>query len=124
MNVDWTLAGAVVLSGLVIVFLILIILIFAVELVSRLVTGAEKATRHAAPSETKPLIPAPMPAQNPVSVAQDIEEETAAVISAAVYSYINETAPGAAYAIKSITRSTGKRPVWGFAGMQQNTRPF
>jgi sodium pump decarboxylase gamma subunit len=122
LGIDWGQAGSVILSGLVIVFLILIILIAAVELTSRLVKSAEKKTQQSAPA---PVKTAPVAAPAPL-VQAGIEEETVAVISAAVYSCL-ESASGAsapAYAIKSINRAAGVRPVWGFAGMRENTRPF
>jgi sodium pump decarboxylase gamma subunit len=122
LGINWGQAGSVILSGLVIVFLILIILIAAVELTSRLVKSAEKKTQAAAPA---PVKAAPVAAPAPL-VQAGIEEETVAAISAAVYTCL-EGASGAgapAYAIKSIARASGVRPVWGFAGMRENTRPF
>jgi sodium pump decarboxylase gamma subunit len=123
LGINWGQAGSVILSGLVIVFLILIILIAAVELTSRLVKSAEKKTQAAAPAPVlaPPTVAAPAP-----FVQAGIEEETVAAISAAVYCCLeNATGAGApAYAIKSISRASGVRPVWGFAGMRENTRPF
>jgi hypothetical protein len=63
-------------------------------------------------------------------VQQGIAGETVAVISAAVAAFMEAEAPGAEYALQSIQQSVRRgparvqRPVWGFAGMQQNTRPF
>jgi sodium pump decarboxylase gamma subunit len=125
LGIDWGQAGSVILSGLVIVFLILIILIAAVELTSRLVKSAEKKTQTSAPAPVK-TAPAPVKTASAPVVQAGIEEETVAVISAAVYSCL-ENAPGVsapAYAIQSISRASGVRPVWGFAGMRENTRPF
>jgi sodium pump decarboxylase gamma subunit len=122
LGINWGQAGSVILSGLVIVFLILVILIAAVELTSRLVKSTEKKTQAAAPA---PVTAAPVAAPAPL-VQAGIEEETVAAISAAVYCCL-ENATGAsapAYAIKSISRASGVRPVWGFAGMRENTRPF
>lgn len=121
MNVDWGLAGAVILSGLAIVFIVLIVLILLVMLTSKIVNSATEksaatAARLVGPA-TKPAVPV---------VQSGIDEETVAVISAAAYSYLNIAGEnkGGNYAVKSISRATGGRPVWGFAGMQQNTRPF
>ncbi len=128
MGIEWGLAGSVMLSGLTIVFLILIILIATVEITGRVVKSAEKKSGPPAAQ------PTPVPAQKPApesapapAVQTGIEEETVAVISAAVYSCLESSGGAAAYAIKSISRghaAGGGRPVWGFAGMQHNTRPF
>lgn len=56
-------------------------------------------------------------------VQAGIEEETVAAIMAAI-SCMTEPDSGARYVVKSISRSKSERPVWGFAGIQQNTRPF
>jgi sodium pump decarboxylase gamma subunit len=120
LGIDWGQAGSVILSGLVIVFLILIILIAAVELTSRLVKSAEKKTPAAPPA---PVKAAPVAAPAPF-VQAGIEEETVAAISAAVYSCLDSGPSVPAYTIKSISRASGARPVWGFAGMRDNTRPF
>lgn len=123
MNIDWGLAGAVILSGLIIVFVILIILILCVMATGKIVVRAgQKASFAKSPAEPESSAPVLRPAASLNAVG--IEEETVAAISAAVYSYMDITSPGVSYAIKSISRATGKRPVWGFAGMQQNTRPF
>lgn len=119
-------AGSVILSGLVIVFLILIFLIWCVHLTGKAINGTNRQpagnSRPAPPAgNAMPVVPASPAA--PV-VQQGIEEETVAAISAAVYCCMAEADPGVSYAIKSINRVTGGRPVWGFAGMQQNTRPF
>lgn len=91
---------------------LLVILIWLVILTVRVMNGTRNKK-------------AGMPALAGVSVARDgISEETVAAISAAVYAYMSETEPGALYRIAGISRTAGVRPVWGFAGMQQNTRPF
>lgn len=111
MYVDWNLAGAVILSGLVIVFALLVILILVVMLTSRIVNGAHKK-------------PVTNPANAVTVVPDGTDEEAVAVISAAVYAYLEEESPGVSYQIAAIDRAKSTRPAWGFAGMQQNTRPF
>ena len=111
MNVDWSLAGAVVFSGLIIVFFLLCILIGAVTLIGNIIDRSQKKG-----DDVPSAIPAP-------AIETGIAEETVAVISAAIQC-MSETSPGTTYKIASINRHTSTRPVWGFAGMQQNTRPF
>lgn len=124
MEWNWSLAGSVVLSGLVIVFIVLIILIGVVNLTGRLTGAMSKPAPKPAPV---PAMPAVSPIAPPVSapaVEQGIGGETVAVISAAVAAMMDEQAPGTAYAVTGIQHARTNRPVWGFAGMQQNTRPF
>lgn len=113
--IDWTLAGSVMLSGLVIVFAALIILICLVLLMGKALemTGKSKAAA-----------PKPQAEEPPPAVQDGAGEETVAAITAAVACVMQESAPGAAYQITGIRRTKEPRPVWGFAGMQQNTRPF
>jgi sodium pump decarboxylase gamma subunit len=126
---DGSVAGAVILTGLVVVFVALIILIVVVKNTGRIVNQTASALQ----SSAKPSAPAP--ASAPVQAAaapapvvqQGIAAETVAVISAAIAAFMEEEAPGAQYSVASIQRSPNRRvqrPVWGFAGMQQNTRPF
>ena len=81
------------------------------------------------------------PAAAPVAVAAAPQQvrpgagaEVIAAISAAVAVYMESEAPGVPYAITSVKPSAAvrnpigagraTRPVWGFAGMRQNTEPF
>lgn len=126
---NWNLAGAVILSGAVIVFLILIILILVVTVTGRIMNREKEkpqpqASPPAAPATAPKSAPAPMPVPKVPNVQAGIGEETVAVIAAAVAAVMDEESPGAAYAVTEIKRQRGERPVWGFAGMQQNTRPF
>ena len=83
------------------------------------------AVRSVSASHTKESEQVVVSAGAPVpAVAGGIPEETVAVISAAIAAYMDESAPGTPFAITGITRSLNARPVWGFAGMRQNVRPF
>lgn len=119
MSIDWSLAGAVILTGLVLVFVVLAILIVIVNITGRMVHGASMKQTAPAPGPVSVTQASPVPA-----VQSGIEEEIVAVIAAAASSYMEATEPGKSFAVTSISRSQGPRPVWGFAGMQQNTRPF
>ena len=113
--------GEVVIPGLLITFIALIILIFAVWVMGRIFSAKKKTDKPAPQAPAAPAAKAAAPA--PV-VASGISGETVAAISSAVACYMEESAPGVSYAIRSIGRPRESRPVWGFAGMQQNTRPF
>jgi sodium pump decarboxylase gamma subunit len=128
MSSDWGVAGNVVFSGLVIVFFILIMLILLVTLMGKALT-LKKAAPPSVPAPAAVPVPAAVqPVAAPQAVAAGDGGEVIAVISAAVSAYMEETAPGAAYAITGITPRPGRvkdtRPAWGFAGMRQNTEPF
>ncbi|HHY52967.1 MAG TPA: OadG family protein [Clostridiales bacterium] len=124
--------GEVVIPGLLIVFLALVIMIYLVMLASRIIGAMvnKKAAKQVAPQASVGAAPvqatAPAPAVRNAApaVAAGIPGETVAAISAAVACYMQESAPGVSYAIQSISRPRESRPVWGFAGMLQNTRPF
>jgi sodium pump decarboxylase gamma subunit len=127
---DGSVAGAIIITGLVVVFIALIILIGVVQLTGRIVSKSAFAPKPQNPSAPTPppaktVAPAAAPAAP--AVQQGIAQETVAVISAAVAAFMEEEAPGTAYSVASIQKSApsrAQRPVWGFAGMQQNTRPF
>lgn len=123
--IDWNLAGSVILSGMVLVFIVLTLLIIIVEFASRL-SGSNKNTQSAS------VLAAPKAAASAKSSAASVASvptsgvpgEHIAAISAAVAAMMEEESPGVSYTITNIQRTRGNRPVWGFAGMQQNTRPF
>lgn len=115
-----TVVGGTVLTGMVIVFAVLLILIgvmYLLGLVSRSGRKSEGKEQRQAPASA-----APSPAVLVPAAAVTEEEETVAVIAAAVGAYMADSP--APYAITSVTRAKDARPVWGFAGMTQNTRPF
>jgi sodium pump decarboxylase gamma subunit len=125
MNIDWGVAGNVVFSGLIIVFFVLVMLILLVTLMGKALSRGKAAPPPAPASAAVPA--APRPVVVPQAAAGD-SGEVIAVISAAVSAYMEETAPGTAYAITGIHPRPGRtkdtRPAWGFAGMRQNTEPF
>lgn len=123
LNIDWTYAGSVVFSGIVVVFVVLVALWLLVAVMGKGLSSlsgrgkkpdpAPKAT--AAPAATPPPPAAPMPI-----VEDGISDEVIAVISAAVAAMAG---PGQ-LALRSVRRSREARPVWMAAGLEQNTRPF
>ena len=111
---------ATVITGIIVVFLILAVLIgllYVISFFSNL--GSQKK------KETKPAAPAPVPAPAPVEVVEEDEDdaEIIAVISAAIAAYT--AGDGKSYAIKKIKRAEKQpRSNWGNAGVNENTRPF
>lgn len=113
---------ATVITGIIVVFLILAVLIgllYVISFFSNLGNKKKKETKAAAAA------PAPIPAPAPVEVIEEDEDdaEIIAVISAAIAAYT--AGDGKSYAIKKIKRAEKQpRSSWGNAGVNENTRPF
>ncbi len=128
MLIPWTKVWAVVITGLVVVFLALVLLIIFVSIFGKVFSGiAEREKAKSKPADvpavniTKPAAPVQVPAAS----AED-DNEVIAVISAAVA--MMAAKDGKNYAVKSIKRKGNGRgqagSVWGAAGQRENTLPF
>ncbi len=121
---DWNLALSVILSGIVIVFIALVILIIAVLLVGKIMTSVQgketpnKTQKNEKKEVTTKAVPNP---PQLMKVEQGIPGEVVAAISAAVASMMGGSSN---YSIKSVKRAREARPVWSLAGMMENTKPF
>lgn len=132
-NLSAQTVASVVITGIVVVFLGLIILIALVwlygkifDIINKKKSEKAKASIEAAAAEAAPKIVTPPPAPVP-AVESGIEEEVAAVIAAAVAAYGAQT--GKKLAVRSIKRAadssgSGSRSAWSAAGLYENTRPF
>lgn len=118
-------ALVVLITGLVVVFAVLIVLTGIIKGYGSIVHGlgqkkkAGKTPEKEAPPALKPVqnvASAPVPA-----VQAGIPGEVIAAISAAVYMM-----DGGASTVKSIRRAPqqSNRSAWGMAGLLENTRPF
>ena len=112
---------ATVITGIVVVFLILAILIFLLYIIGFFCNlGTKKKTDK--PAEVKQE-PAPAPAPVEIIEEDENDDEIIAVISAAIAAYGADD--GKNYVIKKIKRSEKQpRSSWGNAGVNENTRPF
>ena len=111
-------AGNVTLSGLLIVFLMLVLLVFVIAIFGKMMSGfggqKKDATQKRQPS---PVAPAP------VAVANDDSDEVVAAISAAVMMMYEGT--GKVPVIRSIRPAAkGCMSAWRAAGVANNTRSF
>lgn len=117
-------AGIVMATGLVIVFVVLICLIFIIKLYGAVIQSVQKKKQiPKAAAANVPVPSASAAVQKPVApaVEEGIPTEVVAAISAAVYTlYGKETS------VLSVRRRvrTGGRCAWGQAGILNNTRPF
>ncbi len=128
MQIPWTRVWGTVITGLVVVFLALILLILFVSLFGFIfdsIEGKKKQKQNVpekketSPSQVKPV------AEITPEISED-ENEVIAAISAAVA--MMAAHDGKNYAIKSIKRAVNQKrssgSIWGSAGQRENTRPF
>lgn len=125
MEMEWSYVGAVVISGLVIVFVALILLIFMVWLMGK-VFEAIKGNKQTETESAANVANAANAVSAPVSAAGTgaDDDEVIAVISAAVAMMAQES--GTALQIKSITPTRKKpaRNAWAAAAAAESTRSF
>lgn len=125
----WGSVGILTLTGILVVFLILAILIFFFWLMGTIFKAIDKSKAEkkaaAAEAEKAKIVAEPVVQAAPVEEeAVDDDEEIVAVISAAVAAYAE--AEGTAYTIKSISRhkNARARSAWSMAGLSDNMRQF
>lgn len=126
-NLDSGTVSSVVITGVVVVFIGLILLIFFVFLYGRIF----EAINNKKSEKSKKIL------ENKVSVASNqnnnqsepipiiengIDEEVIAVIAAAIMAMSAKS--GKKLALKSVKHAKPIRPVWANAGIAENTRPF
>ena len=122
-------SAKVVLTGFVVVFAMLILLIFIIKIYSAIVQKAQSAGSNSKKGKkNKDEKPAEKPAAAPASVVttsaatDGISDEVVAVISATVATMYGSSEKAR---IKSIKKSSdGGRSAWAKAGVLDNTRPF
>lgn len=126
-NLDSGTVSSVVITGVVVVFIGLILLIFFVFLYGRIF----EAINNKKSEKSKKIL------ENKVSVASNqnnnqsepipiiengIDEEVIAVITSAIMAMSAKS--GKKLALKSVKHAKPIRPVWANAGIAENTRPF
>ncbi|MCH5207439.1 MAG: OadG family protein [Oscillospiraceae bacterium] len=119
----WSSVGIIALTGILVVFLILIILIFMFWLLGVIFKAVDKAKSANAEGNTKQNVEEVKPAVEVVSAAEEDysnDEELVAVISAAIAAYTEQS-----FTVKSIRKHNPRtRSAWSAAGISENTRPF
>ena len=130
--------GGMVIPGMLVVLVALAIMVAIIYFMSYVVARMGVRKNDAgkpAPSKSQASAPAavtPAPASPvPAGASASIAGETVAAICAAVACMIDtphtvtSILPAAQPAVGAApVQPARQRPVWGFAGMQQNTRPF
>ncbi|MGN1411727.1 MAG: OadG family transporter subunit [Oscillospiraceae bacterium] len=123
---------AVMLTGMVVVFIALIILIFIITMLGKVFDNINnKKKNEVVPTKATtptPVKSTPTPKAEPIkAIAQssEDEDEIIAVISSAVA--MMSLTDGKNYRVKSVKAIKGVtsgRPAWSMAGLRENTRPF
>ncbi len=122
-------AAKVILTGFVVVFAMLFLLIIIIKIYSATIKGAQDAADRRAKRKERVMEPVSgesgvhiikRPAYvTPPTVEDEIPEEVVAVIAAAVAATM-----GPAVTVKSIKKTGSGRSAWAHAGVLDNTRPF
>ena len=125
MQMDMSYVVAVVITGLVVVFLGLVLLIAFITAIGAIFKKIDqnKAAANAAKAAEKPA-EAPKAAVQQAA-ASSSDDEVIAVISAAVA--MMSAADGTSYRIKSVkaaAQNGSSRSAWAMAGLRETTKPF
>ncbi len=130
-DLDAGTVSSVVITGIVVVFIALILLIVSVSIYGSLFSAAakkkareeEEAKKASAAPET-PAKAADVTDVSPAApfIEDGIEEETVAVIMAAIACMSSSGAKK--LVLKSVKTSKPQRSAWSSAGIVENTRPF
>ncbi|MBR6924645.1 MAG: OadG family protein [Oscillospiraceae bacterium] len=130
MVIPWTKVWAVVITGLVVVFLALVLLIVFVQIFGKIFSGIANEEKKGSKPDVIPVPQVTVPENVTRSVPEPEisgdDDEVIAVISAAVA--MMAARDGKKYAVRSINRTENRRrsagSVWGAAGQRENTLPF
>ena len=130
MVIPWTKVWAVVITGLVVVFLALVLLIVFVQIFGKIFSGIANKEKKGSKPDVIPVpqvtVPENVTRSVPEPVVSGDDDEVIAVISAAVA--MMAARDGKKYAVRSINRTENRRrsagSVWGAAGQRENTLPF
>lgn len=120
--------ASVVITGIVVVFIGLVLLILLVSIYGKIFDvinsrAARKAEEAKKAAEAAKAAAKPEPVKVAAPVVEDgIEEETVAVIMAAISAM--SSAEGKKLVLKSVKTAKPQRPAWSTAGIIDNTRPF
>ena len=121
-NIDWVMAGAVVISGLVVVFAALVLLWWVMALMGKVLGSRSSGGQDKGKKALEPAAKS-TPATNQPALAaqnQEVSDEVVAVITAAISAMMGSTS----FVVKSIHRSGRSRSPWAMAGLNQNIQAF
>ena len=120
----WGSVGILALTGILVVFLILAILIFFFWLMGTIFKAVDKAKAEKKASADAAKVDAPKPAVEAAPAEVSDDEELIAVITAAIAAYEG----GGSFTVKSVRRrgdnDTQARSAWSMAGLNGSMRQF
>ena len=115
-------SAKVVLTGFVVVFAMLILLIFIIKIYGAIIQKAQNAGKKSKEKKAETVAETPAPVAVAPAQTDGVSDEVVAVISAAVATMYGSSEKAR---IKSIKKSSdGGRSAWAKAGVLDNTRPF
>lgn len=118
--------ASLVITGMVVVFIGLILLILCVMIYGKIFQSInnknEKKAQDAKAEKATESVKTIVKTTPAVSVEDGIDEEVVAVISAAVVAMGAKS--GKKMLVKSVRNAKPSRPAWANAGIADNTRPF
>lgn len=137
-EITWGNTLSVVLTGLVVVFAALVILIFLVWLMGKIfiaIGNTKNKEQEQQKQDARRQAQQAMADQAKADqvkteqagtgqIEEGIPPEVVAAISAAVAVVMEESAPGAAYTIQRVQRAGVGRSAWGNAGLAAQLSPF
>lgn len=122
-NEDWGLVFATVITGLVVVFIILLLLIGIIELMGRAFSGGKGKSKSSGEKPEPLAAPRNIRSKQEPIQASNSGDEIIAVISAAIAA-IGES-EGKSYSVTSIKKKEKPlRSGWANAGIKESMRPF
>ena len=128
MQMEMSYVVAVVITGLVVVFLGLVLLIAFISLIGKIFSVIEKkrAEKSADKGNEAPAVQKSVPAASAVPAVQTSDDdEVIAVISAAVA--MMSAADNTTYRVRSVKAVSSKAAAgnaWAMAGLRETTNPF
>ncbi len=115
-------SAKVVLTGFVVVFAMLILLIIIIKVYGAIIQKAQDAGKKSKEKKAETVAETPAPVVVAPAQTDGVSDEVVAVISAAVATMYGSSEKAR---IKSIKKSSdGGRSAWAKAGVLDNTRPF
>lgn len=124
---DVAFAFSVIFTGIVIVFLVLVVLIAIMEIMGRVLGEKPKTPSGGSSAKELPQAAAPA-APSPVIKKMEVEEgigdEIVAVISAAIAAFTGGAGKAVSIRRAKSVKAAGGRSGWSLAGLQENTQPF
>ena len=132
-TMDWGSVLSVVVTGMLVVFLALIILIIAVYIMGAIFSAAGNAKKNktndnqvvsqpkAEPVNTVSAVPVTKAVGE---VADGVPGDVVAAITAAVACVLSSEGNTKPFTVKSIRPVRGARNPWNMAGIVENTKPF